>query len=66
MAATWALRLAAPVTYPGTSLLTRSMPLVAHLTVGTLAYSLGYLLTGVGRGDAIELSRKLLRRGGNA
>ncbi len=66
VATTWVLGLAAPVSYPGTSLWSRSMPLVAHLTVGTLAYVAGYLLTGVGRRDAVELSRKLLRRGGNA
>ncbi len=66
VATTWVLGLAAPVTYPGTALWSRCMPLVAHLTVGTLAYVAGYLFTGVGRRDAIELSSKLLRRGGNA
>jgi O-antigen/teichoic acid export membrane protein len=66
VAASWALRVAAPVTYPGTSLWSRSTPLLAHLTVGTLAYIGGYLLTRVGRADLVELSGKFLRPGRNA
>jgi O-antigen/teichoic acid export membrane protein len=66
VASTWALRAAAPVTFPGTSFWSRSTPLLVHLTVGTLAYIGGYLLTAVGRADAVELSGKLLRRGRNA
>ena len=60
VAATWALRAILPVTYPGTALWSRSLPLVLHLTVGTLAYIGGYLLTPVGRSDLAELGGKLL------
>jgi O-antigen/teichoic acid export membrane protein len=66
VALTSALRAVAPVTYPGVSLWSRSMPLLAHLSVGTLAYIAGYLLTRVGRLDAVELSGRLLRRRRNA
>ena len=63
---TWAAQRLVPVTFPGTSLLTRSMPLIGHLTVGTLAYIAGYLLTAAGRRDAVELAGKLLKRRRNA
>ena len=66
VACTCVLRAAAPVTYPGTSLWSRSTPLLVHLTVATLAYIGGYLLTKVGRADLVELSGKLFRRGRNA
>jgi hypothetical protein len=56
----------APVTYPGRSLLSRSTPLLVHLTAGSLAYIAGYLLTRAGRSDAVELSGRLLRRPRNA
>jgi O-antigen/teichoic acid export membrane protein len=59
---TWGMRTWMPVSFPGTSLGSRSMPLVAHLTVGTLAYIAGYMLTPVGRADASELAGKVLRR----
>jgi O-antigen/teichoic acid export membrane protein len=61
VASTWVLRRVAPVSYPGNSLWWQSTPLLGHLTVGTVAYFAGYLLTGVGRRDAIELSGKLWR-----
>jgi hypothetical protein len=61
VAATWLLRQAFPVAYPGDTLLTRSLPLVIHLSVGTLAYAVGYLLVPAGRGDVIELWGKLRR-----
>jgi O-antigen/teichoic acid export membrane protein len=64
--ATWALRSSLPVTYPGTSLWSRSTPLILHLTVGTLAYLSGYLMTRVGRADAVELTGKLRWRTRNA
>jgi O-antigen/teichoic acid export membrane protein len=60
--ATWALQVVLPVTYPGTALWTRSLPLLLHLAAGTLAYMGGYLLTKVGRADLAELGGKLLRR----
>ena len=46
-----------PVSYPGTSLLVAIDAAVGHLTVGTLAYIAGYLLTAVGqprRGRALR------------
>ncbi len=61
VASTWVLRWVAPVSYPGNSLWMRATPLLAHLTVGTLADCAGYLLTEVGRRDAVELSGKLWR-----
>jgi Na+-driven multidrug efflux pump len=60
--ATWALRQTMPITYPGTALWTRSLPLLFHLAVGTLAYIGGYLMVPTGRGDLAELWSKLRRR----
>jgi hypothetical protein len=60
--ATWALRTVMPVTYPRTSLWSRWLPLLSHLSVGCLAYVGGYLMTRVGRADLAELAGKLLRR----
>ena len=51
-----------PVSYPGTALWSRSLPLILHLCVGCMAYAGGYLLTRIGRADLRELSGKLLRR----
>jgi O-antigen/teichoic acid export membrane protein len=62
IAATWALRIAMPVTYPGTALWSRSMPLFLHLSVGCLAYAGGYLMNPIGRADFFELAGKLVRR----
>ena len=62
VAATWAVRAVMPVTYPGTALWSRSLPLVLHLCVGSAAYAVGYLMTRVGRADFSELAGKLLRR----
>jgi O-antigen/teichoic acid export membrane protein len=61
VAATWVLQAVLPVTYPGTALWSRSLPLVLHLTAGTLAYISGYLLTPVGRADLAELGGKLYK-----
>ena len=47
----------------GATLLVRSLPLLAHLTVGCLAYLAGYLLVPAGRGDLAALARKLRLRG---
>ena len=41
----------------GTTLATRSLPLVIHLTLGTLAYLAGYLAAPVGRADLAALAR---------
>jgi len=59
---TWALRILMPVTYPGTGLWSRSLPLILHLSAGTLAYIGGYLLVSAGRGDLAEMAGKLRRR----
>jgi O-antigen/teichoic acid export membrane protein len=59
---TWALREHMPVTGSGQTIWARMMPLVIHLSVGTLAYMAGYLLNSVGRGDLRQLLGKLRRR----
>lgn len=59
VAATWSVRLLAPVTYPGTAIWTRALPLIAHLTVGSAAYIAGYLLAPAGRSDLTEILSKL-------
>jgi O-antigen/teichoic acid export membrane protein len=61
VAATWAARLIAPPVLHGSTVLVRSIPLVAHLTIGCLAYAAGYLLMPAGRGDLATLLRKLRR-----
>jgi hypothetical protein len=60
--ATWVLRSAMPVTYPGTALWSRALPLILHLCVGCIAFAGGYLMTKIGRADLIELAGKLMRR----
>jgi hypothetical protein len=62
VASTFLLRTVAPVTYPGPTLLTRMLPLLVHLSVGTLAYIGGYALVPAGRADFVELVTKLRRR----
>jgi O-antigen/teichoic acid export membrane protein len=59
---TWLLRSLMPITYPGTALWSRALPLILHLSVGSLAYIGGYLLVPSGRRDLIELAGKLRRR----
>jgi hypothetical protein len=53
-----------PVTYTGITLWSRALPLILHLTVGTIAYMGAYLLVPVGRGDLVELASKLRRKRG--
>ncbi|MDR3622881.1 MAG: oligosaccharide flippase family protein [Paludisphaera borealis] len=62
IAATWLVRQAMPITYPGESLRTRAVPLLIHLTLGTVAFISGYLLVPTGRGDFASLWAKLRRR----
>lgn len=62
IAATWLLRQLMPVTYPGSTLWTRALPLTVHLAIGTLAYIGGYLMVPAGRDDLAQLRGKLLRR----
>ena len=40
----------------------RLLPLLAHLSVGTLAYAAGYLAVSAGRADLVALARALRRR----
>jgi len=62
VAASWALRMAWSAEPVGTSLASRSTPLVAHLAVGCLAYLAGYLAVPAGRSDARVLLAKVRRR----
>jgi len=59
--ATWLLRQLAPVSYPGATIATRALPLLAHLSAGSIAYIAGYLLTPTGRSDLTEIAAKLYR-----
>jgi O-antigen/teichoic acid export membrane protein len=58
---TWLLRWVAPVSFPGLTIWTRALPLIAHLSAGSVAYIAGYLLTPTGRGDLTEIAAKLRR-----
>lgn len=62
IAATWACRVWAPINLQGSNLLTRSIPLLAHLTVGCLAYAAGYLAIPSGRADLALITRRFRRR----
>ncbi len=57
IAATWVCRALLSPDPSGTTLATRSLPLVIHLTLGTLAYLAGYLAAPVGRADLAALAR---------
>jgi O-antigen/teichoic acid export membrane protein len=46
---------------PGPDRLVRATPFLADLTLGTLAYIVGYLLVPVGRGDLDALKRRFFR-----
>src|SRR5205085_35516 len=61
VAATWLFRQASPPVLRGTTVLVRALPLLAHLTVGSLAYLAGYLAVPAGRADLTLLLRKLRR-----
>ncbi len=62
IAVTGLLRQLTPVSYPGLTIWTRTLPLLAHLSAGSVAYIGGYLLTPTGRGDLIEIAAKLYYR----
>jgi O-antigen/teichoic acid export membrane protein len=64
IASTCALQILMPVTYTGITLWSRALPLILHLTVGTIAYMGAYLLVPVGRGDLVELASKMRRKRG--
>lgn len=59
VAVTWLLRLLAPVSYPGNTIWTRALPLIAHLAAGSAAYAGGYLLVPAGRNDLAQIAAKL-------
>ncbi len=61
IAVTWLLRLVVPMSFPGLTIGTSALSLIAHLSAGSLAYIGGYLLTPTGRGDFIEIAAKLSR-----
>ena len=63
IAGCWAFQQALPPGPAGLSSPARAWPLLANLTVGSLAYLVGYLATPTGRGDLEAVGRKLLRRG---
>ena len=62
IASTYVLQSLMPVTNSGNTLWFRSLPLILHLTVGTIAYMGAYLLVPVGRGDLTELASRVRRR----
>jgi len=62
VAVTLLVRLVWPVSTQGTSVLNRCIPLLVHLTIGSLAYIAGYLVTPTGRADLDLLVRKLRSR----
>ena len=62
IASTWILRIVMPVSLTGVAPWISALSLISHLSVGTLAYLVGYLSTPVGRGDLTELARKMRRR----
>ncbi|MBV8555351.1 MAG: polysaccharide biosynthesis protein [Planctomycetaceae bacterium] len=57
VATTWACRAVLSPDPAGTTPATRSLPLIIHLTLGSLAYLAGYLATPVGRADLVALVR---------
>ena len=62
VAATVVFRAFVPTEQRGVTVLVRAIPLLAHLSVGSLAYLAGYLLVPFGRGDLTALVHKLRRR----
>jgi O-antigen/teichoic acid export membrane protein len=62
VAATWIIRAVFPADPQGTAFLTRAWPLLAHLSLGCLAYLAGYLAVPSGRADLADLTRRLVRR----
>ena len=56
------LRMVSPITYPGNHSGTRTVSLLLHLVVGTVAYIVGYLLVPIGRGDLAEILGRFRRR----
>lgn len=59
VAATWACRALAPIELRGPTVLVRAIPLLVHLSIGSLAYLAGYLSVPSGRADLTTLVRRL-------
>jgi hypothetical protein len=62
VAVTWVCRTLAPIELRGETVVARSVPLLAHLSAGCVAYLLGYLCVPAGFGDFSTLVRKLRGR----
>ena len=65
LVATWLLSAVMPL-HPGVKggmSLARWLPLMIHVTVGGLAYALGYIAVPTGRSDLVSILGKLRRRG---
>jgi O-antigen/teichoic acid export membrane protein len=62
IAATWALRTLITPEPRGSSALMRTGPLLAHLSIGCLAYLAGYLAAPEGRADLFALAQRFGRR----
>jgi O-antigen/teichoic acid export membrane protein len=61
--ACWAFRAVVPPGPSGSAVgLARALPFLANLSVGTLAYLVGYVAAPAGRGDASAIARKFGRR----
>ena len=59
MTATWACRALIPLDLQAATVQARSLPLLTHLSVGSLAYLAGYLGVPAGRADLAALTRLL-------
>jgi O-antigen/teichoic acid export membrane protein len=57
----WCLGAFFPLEAPVSTPWTQGLRLIVHLTAGTLAYLLGYILVPVGRGDLLEVGARLRR-----
>jgi O-antigen/teichoic acid export membrane protein len=58
---TWLLGILMPVSLHGVAPWITALVLIAHLSVGTLAYLAGYILVPAGRADLMELLEKVRR-----
>lgn len=62
VATTWLVRLLLPIPPAGSATTARLVPLLIHLSLGSLAYIAGYLAIPAGRGDLTALVRRLRTR----
>jgi hypothetical protein len=63
VAATGIAGLWLPIPPYGSPTAARLVPLLVHLTLGSVAYAAGYLAVPTGRGDLVSLAGKLRARG---